>query len=386
MKARSNIQAKAKLPVKIRLKKLANGNSSIYLDIYQDGERVYEFLKLYLIPETDTAAKRANKKAIQLAETIQAQRIVQINTSTHGLKNTKERSRILLRNYVFTYGETKTGTTKQSFNSLLYHLHRYDPNDTQIGKVDKAYIIGFIDYLKNSIIEHTERHKGKTLSKRSQAYYFKCLNMVLNEAVTDEIIENNPILQIKKNNRPQSGKNTKREYLTSEELQRFAETQHPNDLLKRAFMIGCLTGLRHSDIRQMTWANVGIIRKGVKCISLIQEKTDEAVDIPLNNNILKWLPEQGEAQENDLVFDGLMSLGRSNEILPKWAEMAGIQKHLTFHISRHTFAVTALQNGVDLYTTSKLLGHQSVKITEIYAECLNTTKREAMKKLEVLNV
>ena len=151
-------------------------------------------------------------------------------------------------------------------------------------------------------------------------------------------------------------------------------------------MIGCLTGLRHCDIRQMKWANVGVTRKGVKCISLIQEKTDEAVDIPLNHNILKWLPERGTAVDNDLVFNGLLSLGRTNEILPKWAEMAGIHKHLTFHTSRHTFAVTAIQNDVDLYTVSKLLGHQSITVTQIYTEVLDSTKQAAMNKLDSLNV
>ena len=386
MKARSNIQARAKQPIKIRFKKLANGNMSLYLDIYQNGKRQYEFLKLYLIPEETEADRRANEKTLQLAQTIQAQRVVQFNTDAHGISNKRERSKILLRDYITSLALSKTGTTKDAFLTVAYHLERFDPSDRQIGKADKEYILDFIDYLKTAQIAHTERNKGKILSKTTQAYYFKCLKMALNEAVTDDIISINPILQIKKSYRPEAKKSAKREFLTSAELQKFAETQHPNDLVKRAFMIGCLTGLRHCDIKQLKWANVGVTRKGIKCISIIQQKTDEAVDIPINHNILKWLPERGEAKKEDLVFKGLLSLGRTNEILPKWALMAGINKHLTFHISRHTFAVTAIQNGIDLYTVSKLLGHQSITVTQIYTEVLDSTKQAAMNILDSINV
>lgn len=377
---------KAKQPVKIRYKKVANGNLSLYLDIYQNGKRIYEFLKMYLIPEVDEAAKAANKKTMELAESIKAQKIIQINTSSHGLSNQKERSKVLLRDYIRSFAQTKGKSTMQNLNSLAYHLERYREVDIQMGKIDKYYIMDFIDYLEDAEIEHTERNKGRKLSKNSQAMYFKCLKMALDEAVADDIIPSNPILAIKKKYRPSGEKAPKREFLTAEELKKFADTDFPNDLLKRAFMIGCLTGLRHCDIKQMKWGNVGIIRNGVECISVIQEKTDSPVDIPINDNIRKWLPQRGNASKNDLVFSGLITLGRSNEILPKWAKMAGINKHLTFHVSRHTFAVLAIDNGIDLYTVSKLLGHQNITVTQIYAEVLDSAKAEAMQKMSALDV
>lgn len=377
---------KAKQPVKIRYKKVANGNLSLYLDIYQNGKRIYEFLKMYLIPEVDEAAKTANKKTMELAESIKAQKIIQINTSSHGLSNQKERSKVLLRDYIRSFAQTKGKSTMQNLNSLAYHLERYREVDIQMGKIDKYYIMDFIDYLEDAEIEHTERNKGRKLSKNSQAMYFKCLKMALDEAVADDIIPSNPILAIKKKYRPSGEKAPKREFLTAEELKKFADTDFSNDLLKRAFMIGCLTGLRHCDIKQMKWGNVGIIKNGVECISVIQEKTDSPVDIPINDNIRKWLPQKGNASKNDLVFAGLITLGRSNEILPKWAKMAGINKHLTFHVSRHTFAVLAIENGIDLYTVSKLLGHQNITVTQIYTEVLDGAKAEAMQKMGVLNV
>lgn len=377
---------KAKEPVRIRYKKLANGNISVYLDIYQNGRRFYDFLKLYLKPEINEEAKRSNKKNMELAESIKAQKIIQLNTSAHGLSNQKERSKILLRDYIRNFAKTKGKSTMQNLNSLAYHLERYKETDIQMGKIDKYYIMDFIEYLEDAKIAHTERNKGRKLSRNSQAMYFKCLKMTLDEAVADDIIPSNPILSIKKKYRPSGEKAPRREFLTEEELKRFADTDFPNDLLKRAFMIGCLTGLRHCDIRQMKWANVGVLKNGVECISVIQEKTDEPVDIPLNDNIRKWLPEQGNASKRDLVFAGLITLGRSNELLPKWAEKAGISKHLTFHVSRHTFAVLAIANGIDIYTVSKLLGHQNIAVTQIYTEVLNSAKADAMQKMNNINV
>lgn len=378
---------KCKEPVRIRTKKLANGNVSIYFDIYDNGKRIYDFPKLYLIPETNDSAKQANCKTMELAQTIKAQKIIQLNTTNHGISNQKERSKILLRDYIGKFAETKGRSTASNLRNLIYHLERFKPDgDIEMGNIDKNYILDFIDYLDEAIIEHTERNKGKKLSRNSQAMYIKCLKMALDEAVSDDIILANPILAIKKKYIPKREKAPKREYLTEDELKRFAETDFKNTLLKRAFMIGCLTGLRHCDIKQMKWRNVGVCRGGKPCICLIQEKTNEEVTIPLNDNIIKWLPSKGDSNENDLVFKGLITLGRTNEILPKWAEKAGINKHLTFHISRHTFATLAISNGVDLYTVSKLLGHQNITVTQIYADVLDSAKANAMDRLSKLKV
>lgn len=124
--------------------------------------------------------------------------IIQLNTTIHGLSNQKESSKILLRDYIRSFAETKGKSTQQNLNSLVYHLERSKGTDIQIGKVDKYYIMDFIEYLEDAQIEHTQRNKGRKLSKNSQAMYFKCLKMVLDEAVSDDIIPLNPILSIKK--------------------------------------------------------------------------------------------------------------------------------------------------------------------------------------------
>ena len=118
--------------------------------------------------------------------------------------------------------------------------------------------------------------------------------------------------------------------------------------------------------------------EGKYTLNMVQQKTKIAISIPLSGEAVKQLPPKGNAKSTDKVFADLISLGRTNEILPKWAESAGIDKHLTFHVSRHTHATMMLTLGADLYTVSKLLGHKNIATTQIYAKIVDKKKEEAI--------
>lgn len=387
MGKKSEPSTKAKQPVRIRTKKLANGNKSVYLDIYVNGHREYEFLKMYLIPEKDSQSKAENKRTLELVEAIKAKRIIEINTATHGLSNRRERSKVLLRDYINAIAQRKGGASNRNYSGLIYHLERYSKTGIQIGQIDKYYILGFIEYLGNAIIEHTERNKGKTLSKSTQHHYYKFLKLVLDEAVSDDMIEANPMLAIKKSDRPKPSKPTERVFLTKEELNRFCVTDFGSkpsyDLAKRAFIFECLTGLRHCDIRKLKWGDIIKDYKGREYLNITQQKTGGAVAVYLNNNIREWLPQRGDHKPSDLIFEGLLSKGYINEyLLPKWAKMAGIDKHITTHVGRHTFATLGYSLSNDLYTVSKLLGHQDIETTQIYAKVLEDKKFDVMQAFD----
>lgn len=83
--ARPKKQVKLKEPIKIRLKSLADGNKSIYLDIYWKGVRKYEYLKLYIIPEVNPLCKEQNKETMAVAERIKAERIKALHG--HGVQD-----------------------------------------------------------------------------------------------------------------------------------------------------------------------------------------------------------------------------------------------------------------------------------------------------------
>ena len=146
--------------------------------------------------------------------------------------------------------------------------------------------------------------------------------------------------------------------------------------VKNAYLFSCFCGLRISDIIGLKWKNV-YIDNGQYRLEVVMQKTKEPIYLPLSQEALRRLPGHGEKTAEDRVFD-LSSPTYINVILKPWAKAAGIDKHFTFHTARHTFATMMLTLGVDLYTTSKLLGHSDVQVTQVYAKIVNRKKDEAV--------
>ena len=131
--------------------------------------------------------------------------------------------------------------------------------------------------------------------------------------------------------------------------------------MKQAFLFSCLCGLRVSDIRKLKWNDLQKSGERIR-IEIKMQKTKEPLYLPISDEALKWLPQQNEAKGDDLIFP-LTHEGTINKILQKWAKDAGIIKHISFHVSRHTHATMMLTLGADLYTVSKLLGHKNIATT-----------------------
>ena len=107
------------------------------------------------------------------------------------------------------------------------------------------------------------------------------------------------------------------------------------------------------------------------------QKTKAPIYVPLSEQAMKWMPERGDKAAEDKVFV-IPRVEYVNPGLAKWAEQAGLKKHVTFHTARHTFATMMLTLGADLYTVSKLLGHSDVKVTQVYAKIVNQKKNDAV--------
>ena len=107
------------------------------------------------------------------------------------------------------------------------------------------------------------------------------------------------------------------------------------------------------------------------------QKTKAPIYLPLSKEALRWMPERGDKLATDKVFN-LPSSAGINQLIKPWAKDAGITKNFTFHTARHTFATMMLTLGADLYTTSKLLGHTDVRMTQVYAKIVNRKKDEAV--------
>lgn len=371
--AKKKKQVKAKEPITIRFKELSNGNKSIYLDCYLNGKRSYEFLKMYLIPENNEAAKVQNKNTMQAANAIKSERIIELTNGQAGITNSPSLSKTLLTEWLLIYQQSLIRDGK-SYGGGIYNtvkmLDEYKKG-VRLKDVDKAFCIGFIDYTRN---KHRTK-AGKPLSGVTVANYARAISCALNKAVRDGILMQNPMRSLSASERPQIPPSS-REFLTIEEVKTLSRTECERPVIKQAFLFACFCGLRISDIISLTWEKIRTDKGRLVC-NIVMQKTKEQLYLPLNKEAVKWLPTKGEAKPTDRVFD-LPKATSIDKYLHIWVAKAGITKHVTFHVSRHTFATMMISLGADLYTVSKLLGHTNIKVTEVYAKLVNEKKFEAV--------
>lgn len=374
--------ADIKEPIKIRRKQLANGNISLYLDIYHNGRREYEFLKLYLIPEKNRADKEKNRQTLQLANSIKAKRIVDIQNGDHGFKSPFAEE-VLFFDYYRNMCEKRLGTESRgnwgNWRSCLKHLEKYESDQRiTLSQITPKWVQGFKDYLENEATawgcDFRERIKDHPLARNSKLSYFNKLKACLNQAYEDRLIAYNPMRGIE-NFKPEDGK---RMYLTIEELRKLVDTvcEYPN--IKRAFLFSCLTGLRRSDVIRLTWRDVQQQGEFTRII-FKQKKTSGQEYLDITPQAAELMGEKGLPDEQ--IFTDIHSPSCTNEAIKRWVLRAGIDKEITFHCARHTFAVMMLDLGTDIYTVSKLLGHRELSTTQIYAKVLDKNKQAAVARI-----
>jgi integrase len=375
---------KAKEPVKIRFKKLANGNQSIYLAYWNGDKWKYEFLKkLYIVPDNELA----NKETLKLAKAIQSQRIVELQNNVHGFSNNAGRSKVNLLTYIKNIAEKKlakwNGNIRssgyQQYMALCKHIKQYSGTKTTFKEMDKKFCIGFIDYLKTAT--NPNNIQRLPLSENTQYGYIGKFEYILNCATTDEIISNNPFKQIKPENKPKK-RQSEVCYLTFEEVKTLENTPLPSCMVKEAFLFSCYTGLRFSDVQNLTWNKLQKDGNGDTFISYIQKKTKKQEYLPIPRKTIEFLPDRSGAKDTDKVFSYLPSGGYTNLQLKVWAALAGLKKHLTFHVARHTYATLHLTLETPIEVVSKNLGHSDIQTTQIYAKVINQAQRAAVDKLD----
>ncbi len=367
-------KVKLKEPVKIRFRELADGTKSIYLDIYKDGVRRYEFLKLYLHPGRSEAVRKRNAATLAAAENLKSKRVIELTNNQAGIPNTGQRSKMLLSDWMQQFYESQIRKGVKGQKLLLTAtkvLKQYAPK-ARMRDVNKEFCLGYIDYLRNTY----KGRLGKPLTPYGAISYFDMLRTALNAAVRAQVIVENPInrlTQADKIKMPES----QRVYLTIDEVKMLIATPCAKDIVRRAFLFACYCGMRLSDVNSLRWKDLS--KDGEQwraCI--VMRKTSAPLYLPLSNQALKWMPERGDAADDDLVFAALPRESGIVPIIKKWAKDAEIAKNVNFHTSRHTFATMLLTLGADIYTVSKLLGHTNVKTTQIYAKIVNKKKDDAV--------
>jgi integrase len=347
------------MSVKIREQK-----GRLYLDIYVKGSRKWESTGL-TVPSDPKQAK----EAWRLAEAMRVKREQQIAAGAWGLVDSS-RAAVSLVSYALEVQSTKA--TEGHLHKVMPYLKEYAPH-IQVRAIDADWLEGLKAFLLSR----------PALAQITASHYFGAVVHVLHRAVRAKIIARNPAEEVASIAEPEAVK----EFLLAEEVAALAATPLRGELgyeIYRGFLFSCLVGLRVSDLRTLTYGD--IIPKPKPHIVRRQVKTQDVVSVPVNESAMEIVG-HGKHEATALIFP-LLSRSKSQPIyyFRRWAELAGVPKKIGWHMSRHTFAVRLLEEGVDIYTVSKLLGHKDLETTMAYAKATEGMRRAAVDKLPEIKI
>lgn len=362
--------------MKVTLRKREkNGKISLYLDYYHRGKRKYEYLRLYLTPKPKSLVDRdTNKKTLELAENIRAKRQLEIQNGIYGFNDVEKLNSSFI-DYVEIMAEKRRNNEGNYGNwlSAINYLKKFSNPNLRFADIDASWLEDFKYYL---VYEARTKQK-RSLSKNSCVSYYNKIVATLKQAARDGIIAKNPSLEVEGIKEAE----TMREFLTLEELQTIFKTECEIPVIKQAFIFSCLTGLRFSDIQKLTWSEIQHSEKNGYYIRFKQKKTDGQETLPISEEAVQICGER--LTGNEKVFIDLTYSDSNNQKIREWMIRSGIEKHITFHCARHTYATLQLTLGTDIYTVSKLLGHKSLKTTQVYAKIIDEKKRAAANKIKL---
>ena len=377
------------MKISLSQRKLKDGRVSLSIEFYRGSEvtdegkrkhfRTFENLDSYLISDPKTAKdKKHNKEALEFAENVLAIRKAEYAQGRFELKNTAKSKRIFLNFFAELTDEKLLQDSSNNYGnwySTLQHLKKVVPKNMTFEEIDESFVKKVHKYF-----EKDARTKSELpLSQNSKYSYFNKFKAALRSAFDNGYLTINYASKVKSFEQAES----QREYLIFDELQRLAKAECKYPVLKKAFLFSCLSGLRWSDINTLIWKEVrdeGDVFK----INFRQEKTDSVEYLYISKQARELLGERQDPQER--VFKGLKYGMTYNTEIIRWCNRAAVPKHITFHSARHTNAVLLLENGADIYTVSKRLGHKELKTTQIYAKIVDSKMKESAEIIPELNI
>ncbi|MBT8245644.1 MAG: site-specific integrase [Winogradskyella sp.] len=379
--------------VSLRQKKISKGRKSLYLDFYppiphpETGEPTRrEFLGLYIYEKTKIPIdKQHNTETLKIGESIRQKRENFLNKPEIYSQYEKEQLRLkelgeqCFIEYFTKLANKRKGSNRLSWVSALKYLDTFTNGSLKFADLNQKFLEDFKEHL---LTTKSKRSNKTTLSQNSAVSYFNKVKAALKQAYTDGILQYDLNAKVK----PIKAAETRRQYLTLEELNKLVKTSCNNVLLKRAALFSALTGLRFSDIKKMTWGELEYISGQGYRINFDQKKTKGVEYYDISEQAYSFT--EGSENPKDMpqdkpVFDGLKYSAYHNKHLFQWIGAAGITKDITFHCFRHTFATLQLFNGTDIYTVSKMLGHKDLKTTQVYAKIVDEAKRTAANKIKL---
>jgi site-specific recombinase XerD len=408
----AKIENKVKENPKLEQNKLSDGRISLYLEYYlgreekpildENGNPVYyesgamigkpkfqvkhnrrkKNLSLYLLDKPRTAVERQqNKETLELATKIRTEREQEFKESMLGYRLRKDRN----VNFLDYFQSCIDNYTKKDLRMMQIALSRFKDFlrekypiyefNIRAEHLNKEMMAAFVEYLQS-------RSVGEGAKS-----IFQRFKKVIKFAIEHDVIIKNPCdgIQCKVDEQM-----LRKDVLSLEEIQALINChyEHENPDVRRAFIFCLYCGLRFCDVKDLTFRNVDYSNRLLK---FEQSKTkghsaSSGVVIPLNDGLLSLIgntPEDGNLNTSVFTLPSYESCCKS---VKRWVKRAGINKHISWHCARHSFAVNILNNGANIKTVASLLGHSGLKHTEKYTRAVDRLKEDAINSLPELKL
>ena len=372
--------------VTLRKRTLPSGKITLYLDffppVYNAKTREFsrrEYLGLYLVSKPKNNIDKAmNSENLHKAEMICANRLNELNKQQIYTPFEQERLRLQeigeksFLQYLKQTAEIKTGNNAEIWKYAIIHFEKFLKNeDILMQEIDVTIIEDFREYILKA---KCLKKKDQFLAQNTALSYFNKIKATLRKAYKKGLLQtdiNAAVDSIKE-------QESQRNFLTMEEASRLFRTPCKKEIVKRVCMFSLLTGIRYSDIAKLTWEEVQYSKSEGYYIRFKQQKTDRPVTLPISQEAFEFLGEK-ETQYKRVFYD--LKKWDVDRLLPIWVKDASIEKHITFHCFRHTYATLQMAAGTDIFTVSKMLGHKNIMTTQIYTKIIDEKKRETTNKI-----
>lgn len=368
---------------KLGAKILSDGRESLFLDYYlgyqinDDGKlklrRRRETLKLYLWQAPRDPSERAhNKSVLELAKKIRFERSQNLIAQSQGYRLKKDEVDDILA-WMDDYAEKYTKADVRIIKGAIQHFKSYLSEVPGFSAESALNPASLTPELVRGYAEWLKAHFNGEGPASTLARFRK----ILRQAYKDEIFHRDPGQGIRIH--VDTGA-LRKDILSADEITRLIATHYhgENPEIRRAFIFCLYTGLRFVDVRSITWRSIDFAN-GV--IRLTQSKTGGEVAIPMAESLRNIIGQPDKDTPRTASVFRLPSSTMCLKALRNWTKNAGIDKHITWHCARHSFAVNILNNGANIKTVSSLLGHRSLIMTEKYTRAIDSLKQAAINSL-----
>ncbi|WKW46620.1 site-specific integrase [Myroides sp. JBRI-B21084] len=382
----------------------ANGLLPIYVRLTVDGKRL-EFSTKKFVEKTKWSNELSKMKGtseearsinsyldLMKAKVLEAQmellhrnEALTIENFKSKILGTEERQRMLVPIFQDHNNKIKElvgkeyapGTLERYTTSLKHTIEfmqwKYNISDIDITKIDHAFITDYEFWLRSV----------RNCANNTAVKYIKNFNKIIKICLANDWLDKNPFANYKS-----KVKEVERLYLNEDEIQAMIEKDFKTErlsLVRDIFLFSCFTGLAYIDVKNLTKSHISYGIDGEKWIFTRRQKTESASKIPIlpvTQMIIDKYENHPQCINEDKLLP-ILSNQKMNAYLKEIAGVCEIEKELTFHIARHTFATTVtLTNGVPIESVSKMLGHKNLRTTQHYAKVLDRKVSEDMKILK----